>query len=92
MVVFFVRTASYLAPKISTVLHKLVRIGGFSMCWRMGNITLISKSGCANSCPSDYRPISITPTCLKLAKRLNNFAERERKKKKNLPTSTVWFP
>ena len=30
---FFVKTANYLPPKISTVLHKLVRIGGFSMCW-----------------------------------------------------------
>ena len=37
--VFFIKTANYLAPKISTVLHKLVRMGGFSMCWRVGNIT-----------------------------------------------------
>ena len=29
---FFIKTANYLPPKISTVLHKLVRIGGFSMC------------------------------------------------------------
>ena len=26
---FFIKTANYLAPKISTVLRKLVRIGGF---------------------------------------------------------------
>ena len=62
---FFIKIANYLAPKISTVLHKLVRIGGFSMCWRVGNITLVPKSGSANSCPSDYRPITITPSCLK---------------------------
>ena len=31
---FFIKTANYLAPKIYTVLRKLVRIGGFSMCWR----------------------------------------------------------
>ena len=78
---FFVKTANYLAPKIATVLHKLVTIGGFSMCWRVGNITLVPKSGSANSCPSDYRPITITPVLSKvferlLAKRLNNFAEK----------------
>ena len=79
---FFIKTANYLAPKISTVLRKLVRIGGFSMCWRVGNITPVPKSGSANSCPSDYRPITITPVLSKvferlLAKRLNNFAEKK---------------
>ena len=62
---FFIKTANYSAPKISTVLRKLVRIGGFSMCWRVGNITPVPKSGSANSCPSDYRPITITQSCLK---------------------------
>ena len=62
---FFAKTANYLATKISTVLHKLLRIGGFSMCWRAGNITPVPKSSSANSCPSDYRPITITPSCLK---------------------------
>ena len=79
---FFIETANYLAPKISTVLRKLVRIGGFSMCWRVGNITPVPKSGNANSCPSDYRPITITPVLSKvferlLAKRLNNFAAKK---------------
>ena len=78
---FFVKTANYLAPKISTVLGKLVRIGGFSMCWRVGNITPVPKSGSTNSCPSNYCPITITPVLSKvfkplLAKRLNNFAEK----------------
>ena len=82
---FFVRTANYLAPKISTVLCKLTRIGGFSMCWRVGNITLVPKSGSANSCPSDYRPTTISPVLSEvfeqlLAKRLNNFAEKKKKK------------
>ena len=88
----FIKTVNYLAPKIFTVLRKLVRIGGFSMCWRVGNITPVPKSGSPNSCPSDYRPITITPVLSKvsehlLAKRLNNFAE-----KKNLFTNLVWFP
>ena len=62
---FFVKTANYLAPKISTVLHKLIRIGGFSMCWRVGNIKLVPKSDSTNSCPSDYCPITFTLSCLK---------------------------
>ena len=79
---FFIKTANYLAPKISTVLHKLVRIGGFSLCWRVGNITPVPKYDSTNSCPSDYRPITITPVLSKvferlLAKRLNNFAEKK---------------
>ena len=79
---FFVKTASYLAPKISTVLHELVRIGGFSMCWRVVNITLVPKSDSANSCPSDYHSIPATHVfskvfeCL-LAKSLNNFSEKK---------------
>ena len=63
---FFVKTANYLAREISTVLRKLVRIGGFSMCWRVGNITPVRKSGSVNSCPSDYRPITITPVLSKI--------------------------
>ena len=79
---FFIETANYLAPKISSVLLKLVRVGGFSMCWRVGNIILVPTSGSVNSCPSDYRPITITPLLSKaferlLAKRLNNFAEKK---------------
>ena len=31
------------------------------MCWRVGNSTPVPKSGSANSCPFDYRPITITP-------------------------------
>ena len=46
---FFVKTANYIAQKISTVLCKLVRIEGFSMCWRVGNITPVPKSVSANS-------------------------------------------
>ena len=79
---FFVKTTNYLAPKISTALHKLVRIGGFGMCWRVGNITPVPQSGSANSCPSDYRPITITPVLSEvfehlMAKCLNNFAEKK---------------
>ena len=79
---FFVKTASYVARKISAVLRKLVRIGDFGMCWRVGNIAPVPKFGNANFCPSDYRPITITPVLSKfferlLAKRLDNFAEKK---------------
>ena len=52
------------------------------MCWRVGNITPVPKSGSANSCPSDYRPVTITPVLSKvlerlLAKRLNHFVEKK---------------
>ena len=36
---FFIKTADYLASKISIVFHKLVRVGGFSICWRVSSIT-----------------------------------------------------
>ena len=80
---FFVKTAHYLPPKIFTVLHKLVRIGCFSICWRVGSITQVPKSANANSCPSDYRPITITPVLCKVFERLlakcqNNFAKKKK--------------
>ena len=79
---FFVKTANYLAPEISAVLHKLVRIRSFIMCWKVGNITLVLKCDSANSCPCNYCPITITPVLSKdfecmLAKHLNNIAENK---------------
>ena len=52
------------------------------MCWRVGNITPVPKSGSANSCSSDYHPITLTPVLSKvfehlLAIRLNHFAEKK---------------
>ena len=77
---FFIKTAVFLAPKIAVVFRKLTREGKFSMFWRTANITPTSKLVTAGSCPSDYRPISITPILSKLferllAKRLNTYAE-----------------
>ena len=51
------------------------------MCERVSNITPVPKSGSANSCPSDYRPITITSVLSKvygnlLAKHRNNFAKK----------------
>ena len=77
---FFIKTAGFMAPKISVVFRKLSRSGSFAPCWRFGNVTPLSKTGSASAIPSEYRPISITPVLSKvfehlLAKRLNVFAE-----------------
>ena len=77
----FIKTAGYLAPKISTVSRRLVRVGGFGICWRVGNITSVSNSGSVNYCRYDYRPVTITLIFYKvfellLAKHQNNFAEK----------------
>ena len=67
---YFIETANYLTMKISTVFHKLVRTGGFSICWRVDDITPVSKSGSTNSCPSDYHPVTITFFLSKVFKQL----------------------
>ena len=77
---FFIKTSHFLVPKIAVIFRKLTRVGKFSLCWRRANITSTSKSVTAGSCPSDYRPTSITPILSKiferlLAKCLNAFAE-----------------
>ena len=60
-----VRMVDFLAPKISTIFRKLTRPGHFSFCWRTGHITLVPKGSSAGSCPSEYRPIFITPVLSK---------------------------
>ena len=76
----FIKTADYFTPKISTIFRRLVRVGGFSICWRVGNITPVSKFNSANSCSTHYRPITITYVLTKvcnclMVKHLNNSAE-----------------
>ena len=53
------RTADILAPRLSVVFRRLVRLGSFPSCWRQGNITHIPK-GPPSSCVANYRPIFIT--------------------------------
>ena len=53
------------------------------MCWRVGNITPVSKADSANSCFSNYSSITITHVLSKvlerlLAKSVNNFAEKKK--------------
>ena len=77
---FLKKNAQVLAPKISTILRKLIRAGSFPSFWRSGNITPLPKGASASSDPSDYRPITITPVLSKifeklLYKRLSKYVE-----------------
>ena len=56
---FIKRTADVMAPRISVVFRRLVRLGSFPPCWRQANITPIPK-GPASFAVVNYRPISIT--------------------------------
>ena len=66
---FLKRTADVMAPLLSVVLRRLVRLGCFSACWRHANVTPIPK-GPASSSVTNYRPISITSVLSKVFERL----------------------
>ena len=40
---FLKRTADAIAPRLSVVFQRLVRLGGFPACWRHANVTPIPK-------------------------------------------------
>ena len=40
---FLKRTADVMAPSLSVVLRRLVRLGSFPACWRQANVTPIPK-------------------------------------------------
>ena len=63
------RTAEVLAPCLSVVFRRLLRLGSFPACWRQANVTPIPK-GKSSSSVADYRPISITPVLSKMFERL----------------------
>ena len=69
-----------MAPRLSVVFLRLVRVGIFSACWRQSNVTPIPK-GPPYSFVANYRPISITSVLSKvferlLSVRLGQFMER----------------
>ena len=63
------RTADVLAPCLSVVFRRLVRLGSFPVCWRQANVTLIPK-GPPSSSVANYIPISITSVLSKVFERL----------------------
>ena len=77
---FLERTADVLAPRLSVVFRRLVRLGSFPACWRQGNVAHILK-GPPSTSVANYRPISITSVLSKvfeclLSVRLGRFVER----------------
>ena len=57
--IFLLKNADVMAPGLSVVFRRLVRLGSFPPCWRQANVTRISK-GLPSSSVANTRPISIT--------------------------------
>ena len=53
---FLKRTADVMAPRLSVVFQRLVRLGSFPACWRQANITPIPKG---KPLPTNFHNISI---------------------------------
>ena len=58
-----------MAPRLSVVFRRLVRLGSFPAFWRQANVTPILK-GRLSSSVANYRPISITSVLSKVFERL----------------------
>ena len=79
-IIFLKRTADVLAPRLSTVFRRIVRLGSFLACCRQANFTHNPK-GPKSSSVANYRHISITSVLSKVFKglmsvRLGRFMER----------------
>ena len=66
---FLKRTADVMAPHLSAVFRRLVRLGSFPACWLQANVTPIPKSPPSSSV-ANYRPNSITSVLSKVFERL----------------------
>ena len=61
--------ADVIAPRLSVVFLRLVRLGSFPACWRQANVTPIPK-GPPSFSVANYRPISITSVLSKVFEHL----------------------
>ena len=52
---FLMRKADVLAPRLSVVFRRLVRLGSFPACWRQANVTPIPKGPPSSSVPTTDR-------------------------------------
>ena len=66
---FLKRTAYVMAPRLSVVFQRLIRLGSFPACWRQANVTPI-PNGPPSYSVANYRPISITSVLSKVFERL----------------------
>ena len=66
---FIKRTADVMAPRLSVVFRRLVRLDSFPACWRQANVIQIPK-GTPSSFVANFRPISITSVLSKVFERL----------------------
>ena len=67
---FLKRTADVMAPRLSIVFRRLVRLGNFPACWREANVTRIPNGPPSSSSVANHRPISITTVLSKMFERL----------------------
>ena len=65
----FLKRTDVMAPRLSVVFGRLVRLGSFQSCWRQANVTYIPM-GPPSSSVDNYRPISITSVLSKVFERL----------------------
>ena len=63
---FLTRTADVMAPRLSVVFRRLVRLDSFPACWRQANVTPPIPRGPPSSSVANYRPISITSVLSKV--------------------------
>ena len=68
-VLFLKRIADVLAPRVSVVSRRLIRLASFPAYWRQANVTPIPK-GPPSSSVANYRPISITSVLSQVFERL----------------------
>ena len=69
MFLLFLKRIDVMAPRLSVVFRRLVRLGSFPACWRQANVTPIPK-GPPSSSVANYRPISITSVLSTVFERL----------------------
>ena len=75
------KVVDILSPKIAFIYANMQRQVTWVLAGRVGNVYPFSKCGSGSSCPSHYRPITITPVLSKvferlLIKHLNAFARK----------------
>ena len=66
---FMKKASDVLAPYLSVMFRRLLRLGSFPACWRQVNVTPLPK-GPPSSSVTNYRPISITSVLSKVFERL----------------------